>query len=160
MHGRVTADAFRKKMQEELKAWTDRQRLVHGVESTPAEARSPKPADRVHGTSSITRTFSPIATLESAGATPPPMAVATSVGIAGPSQDRRQVSRQEANDRLLAEKLQAALHEDDPMSFKELDRSESSTEGDDEEDDAEKKGKGKTKMPSKRKVKAGGTGVT
>ena len=42
MHGKVTADAFGKKMQEELKAWTDRQRLVHRVESMPAEAKSPK----------------------------------------------------------------------------------------------------------------------
>jgi hypothetical protein len=114
----------------------------------PAEVRSAKPADRVHA-SPMTRTLEPslppIATLESAGATPLPMAVGTSVGIAGPSHDRRQVSRQEANDRLLAENLQAALREDDPMSFRELDWSESSTKGDDEEDDGEKKGKGKAK---------------
>ena len=171
MHGKVTAEVFGQKMRDELKVWIDRQRLVRGMESTPAEARSPRTAVQVHGPSPL-RTREPslpaIATLASADATPAPMVVTTTppmvgntlVAMAGPSNDRRQVSRQEAEDRLLAENLQAALHEDDPTLFRELDRSESSTEGDDEEDDGKKKGKGKAKMPSKRKITAGGTGVT
>lgn len=179
IHGKVTADVFGKRMREELRVWMDRQRLVRREESTPTKARSPKPADRVHGAPPLSRPREPslpiIATLASAGATPPPMVGTTPppmeitrrtpVPIAGPSDNRRQVSRgevsrQEADDRELAERLQAALHDGHPLSFRELDQSESSTEGDDEDDESEKKGKGKAKMPSKGKVKAGGTGMT
>jgi len=178
IHSKVTADVFGKKMKEELKVWTNRQRLVPGVESTPGgEPRSPKSADRVHGTSPLTRTQEPslptIAILTSAGATPmptagatgvvttpPPMTLTTSAVIAGPSHGHPQVSRQEADDRLLAENLQEALREDDPMSFREMNASEeSSTEGEEGDNDGENKGKGKAKMPTHRKVKAGGTGV-
>jgi len=71
------------------------------------------------------------------------------------------VSRQEADDRRMAENLEAALHEDEPMSFGELNRSESSTEGDDEDEESERKGKGKAKeIPIKGRVKAGGGGIT
>ena len=37
MHGKATADVFGKNMRDELKGWTDRRRLVRGVESTAGE---------------------------------------------------------------------------------------------------------------------------
>jgi len=88
-------------------------------------------------------------------ATPAPM------DVAGPSTNCRQVSRQEAGDRRMAENLEAALHEDEPMSFQDLNHSESAMEGDDEDDESEGKGKGKAKkIPIKGRVKAGGGGIT
>jgi len=111
MYGKVTATAFANKMREELKAWTNRQRSVRGVESTPAKARSPIPADRVDDApSSLTGKRDPslpaIATLPSAMgsvATPAPM------DMAGPSTNRWQVSRQEADDRRMVENLEAVV---------------------------------------------------
>jgi len=163
MYGKVTGTAFATKMREELKVWTDRQRSVPGVESTPAKARSPIPADRVHDVpSSLTGKRDPslpaIATLAlvmGSVATPAPM------DVAGPSTNCRQVSQQEADDRRMAENLETALREDEPMSFRDLNRSESATEGDDEDDESEGKGKGKAKkIPIKGRVKAGGGGIT
>ena len=113
MHGKVPAEAFVKKVREELAAWT---RLVRRVSSSPAEARSLIPASRrMHSPMTEKRdpSLPAIATLPLA-TTPAPM------DVAGPSNNRRQVSRQEADDRRMAENLEAALHEDEPMSFGEL----------------------------------------
>jgi len=76
----------------------------------------------------------------------------------GPSTNRWQVSRQEADDRRMVENLEAALCEDEPMSFQDLNHLESATEGDDEDDESKGKGKAK-KIPIKGRVKAGGGGI-
>jgi len=150
-------------MWEELKAWTDRQRSVRGVESTPAKVRLLILADRVHDApSSLTGKRDPslpaIATLASAMGS---VAMPAPMDVAGPSTNRRQVSRQEADDRRMVENLEAALREDEPMSFRDLNCSESATEGDDEDDESEGEGKGKAKkIPIKGRVKAGGGGIT
>ena len=97
----MTGNAFGNKMQEEFKAWMERQRLVHRVVSTTAEARSPRSVDRLDVPSSRWEPSLPAIVML-------PLAIGfgatlVAMGVAGPSNNRQQASRQEANDRLMVE---------------------------------------------------------